>query len=53
MDPDPAPNPANFVIDVQDAGDVLFFFLGCSAYFLKVHLHYFSKIKSNKKVTKQ
>ncbi len=33
MDQDPAPNPANFVIDFQDAGDVLFFSLGCSDYF--------------------
>jgi hypothetical protein len=38
MDPD----PAIFVIDLQDV-----------YYFLKVHLHYFSKIKSLKEVTKQ
>jgi hypothetical protein len=43
MDPD----PAIFVIDLQDTNKKLIFF---SAYhFLKVHLHNFSKIKSKKK----
>ncbi len=45
MDPD----PAIFVIDLHDASKKLTFntiFSAC--YFLKVHLHYFSKIKSQK-----
>jgi hypothetical protein len=47
---DPAPDPAIFVIDVQDALKKLFFFPSLSAYyFLKVHLHHFSKIKVIKK----
>jgi hypothetical protein len=41
MDPDP--DPAIFVSDLQ-----LF-----AHYFLKVHLHHFSKTKRNKEVTKQ
>jgi hypothetical protein len=47
MDPDPDPNI--FVIELQDASKKLIFnriFSAC--YFLKVHLHYFSKIKSQK-----
>jgi hypothetical protein len=46
MDPD----PAIFVIDLQDASKKLIltqFFLLIK--FLKVHLHHFSKIKSQKK----
>jgi len=39
MDPD----PAIFVIDLQDAS---------AYYFLKVHLHHFSKIKSQKESQK-
>jgi hypothetical protein len=49
MDPDSDPDPAIFVIDLQDASKKLIFntiFSACS--FLKVHLHYFSKIKSKK-----
>jgi hypothetical protein len=45
MDPD----PAIFVIDLQDASKNKFFYKIFSAYyFLKVHLHHFSKIKSQK-----
>jgi hypothetical protein len=47
MDPDP--DPAIFVIDLQDASKKLIFntiFSAC--YFLKVHLHYVAKIKSQK-----
>jgi hypothetical protein len=45
MDPD----PAIFVIDLQDASKKLIFFTIFSAcYFLKVHLHHFSKINSQK-----
>jgi hypothetical protein len=39
-DPDPAPDPALFVIDLQDANKKEFFAL----YFLQVHLHHSSKI---------
>ncbi len=51
MDPDPEsdPDPAIFVIDLQDASKKLNFNTIFSAYyFLKVHLHHFSKIKSQK-----
>ena len=52
VDPDPDPDPAIFVIDLQDTSKKLIFNAIFSAYyFLKVHLHHFSKIKS-KKVTK-
>jgi hypothetical protein len=52
MDPDP--DPAIFVIDLQDANKKVIKKKSFSAdYFLKVHLHHFSKIKSKKKVTKQ
>ncbi len=45
MDPD----PAIFVIDLQHASKKLTFSTIFSAYyFLKVHLHHFSKIKSQK-----
>jgi hypothetical protein len=45
MDPD----PAIFVIDLQDASKKLIFNKIFSAYyFLKVHLNHFSKIKSQK-----
>jgi hypothetical protein len=46
------PDPALFVSDLQDANKKLFFFFKFFAYyFLKVHLHHFSKIK--RKVIKQ
>jgi hypothetical protein len=54
MDPDADPDPAIFVIDLQDANKktnllkkVVFLLL------FKVHLHHFSEIKSQKEVTKQ
>jgi hypothetical protein len=51
---DPDPDPAIFVIDLQDANKKLIFFLSFSAYFfLQVHLNHFSKIKIQKEVTKQ
>ncbi len=62
VDPDPRihcpwltdPDPAIFVIDLQDANKKLIKKKVFSAYyFLKVHLHNFSKIKSPKEVTKQ
>jgi hypothetical protein len=43
-----------FSIDLQDGNKKQICFLWFSAYFfLKVHLHHFSKIKSKKEVTKQ
>jgi hypothetical protein len=49
MDSDPDPDPAIFVIDLQDASKKLIFNTIFSAYyFLKLHLHHFSKIKSQK-----
>jgi hypothetical protein len=46
MDPAPylAPDPAIFVIDLQDAN---------AYFFLKVQVHHFSKMKSHKEVSKQ
>jgi hypothetical protein len=46
------PNPAIFVIDLQDANKKLFFPSFPAYFFLKVHLHHLSKIKSQKEVTK-
>jgi hypothetical protein len=52
MDPDP--DPALFVIDLQDVNKKLFKKRIFSAYFfLKVHLHHFPKLESQKEVTKQ
>ncbi len=55
MDPDLDldPDPAIFVIDLQVANKKLIFKKVICLYFLKVHLHHFSKIKSPKEVTKQ
>jgi hypothetical protein len=51
-DPNPDADPGIFVI--EDANNTTNFFKSSSAYyFLKVHLHHFSKIKSQKEVTKQ
>ncbi len=48
-DPDSDPDPAIFVNDLQDASKKLIFNAIFSAYyFLKLHLHNFSKIKSQK-----
>jgi len=47
MDPD----PAIFISELQDVKK-LFFIKFFAYYFLKVHLHHFSK-KSHKEVTKQ
>ncbi len=56
MDPDPDadadPDPAIVVIDLQDANKNLIK-KNSAYYFLKVYLHHFSKIKSQKEVTKQ
>jgi hypothetical protein len=51
MDPDP--DPDIFVIDLQNANKKLAKKSFCDYYFLKVNLHNFSKIKSQKEVTKQ
>jgi Zn-finger domain-containing protein len=54
MDPDEDPGPAIFVIDLQDTNKKLNKKKDFSAYyFLKVHLHHFSQIKSPKEVAKQ
>ncbi len=47
------PDPAIFVIDLQDANKKLIFKSFSAYYFLKVHFHHFSKIKSQNKVTKR
>jgi hypothetical protein len=48
------PDPAIFVIDPQDANKLIISKKSFSFYyFLKVHLLYFSKIKSQKEVTKR
>jgi hypothetical protein len=48
LDPDPVPDPAIFVTDLQDANKNFFPLSFPTYYFLKVHLHHFSKIKSHK-----
>ncbi len=49
MDPDSDPDTSIFVIGLQDASRTLIFNTILSAYyFLKLHLHHFSKIKSQK-----
>jgi len=48
-----APDPAFFVLDLQDANKKTFFLSFSAYYFLKVHLHHFSKIKNHKEATKQ
>ena len=49
MDPDPDLDQDFFVIDLKDASKKLIFITIFSAYyFLKVHLHNFSKTKSQK-----
>jgi hypothetical protein len=54
MDPDADPDPAIFIIDRQDVNKKIILKNGFSAYyFWKVHLHQFSKIKSQKEFTKQ
>jgi hypothetical protein len=55
MNPDPGadPDPAIFVIDSQDANKKIIKIRFFAYYFLKVHLHHFSKIKCQKEVMKQ
>ncbi len=50
QDPGSDPDPAIFVIDLQDANKKQLFSKKFSAYYF---LHHFSKIKSQKEVTKQ
>jgi hypothetical protein len=53
-DPDADPDPANLAFDLKDANKKTNLKKSFSAYyFLKVHLHNFSKIKSPKEVIKQ
>jgi hypothetical protein len=51
MDSDP--DPAIFAHALQDADKKIPEFFLLITYFLKVHLHRFSKLKRHKKVTKQ
>jgi hypothetical protein len=52
MDPDPVPDPATFIVDLQDVNKNFFWgFFFANYYFLYVHLHTFFKIKSQKEVT--
>jgi hypothetical protein len=56
MDPDPDadPDPSIFIIDLENANKKLIRNKKIPAYyFLRVLLHHFSKIKSQKEVTKQ
>jgi hypothetical protein len=53
MDPDSEPDPAIFGIVLQGGNKNYFLKRFSADYFLKVHLHHFSKIKSPKKVAKQ
>jgi hypothetical protein len=50
---DSDPDPAIFVINLQDANKKLSLKKFSAYYFLRVHLHHFSKINSPKEVTKQ
>jgi hypothetical protein len=50
MDPNADPDPAIFVMDLPEANKKLIFLSSFSSYyFLKVHLHHFSKTKVQKK----
>jgi hypothetical protein len=52
-DPDADPDPSIFIIDLQDANKKSKFFFICFVWYcLNVLLHHFSKIKSQKEVTK-
>jgi hypothetical protein len=52
--PDADPDPSIFVIDLQDGNKKLILKKKFSVYyFLKVHLHYFLRVKSPKEVTKE
>ncbi len=54
FDVDPEPDPSVFITDLQDANKKLITnFFSSAYYFLKILLHHFSKIKSQKEVTKQ
>jgi hypothetical protein len=47
-DPDPDPDPAIYVTDLQNASQKLILNKISAYYFLKLHLHHFSKIKRQK-----
>ncbi len=51
--PDADPDPPIFINDLQNANKKLIKKSFSAYYFLKVHLHHFSKIKSRKEATKQ
>ncbi len=50
LDLDADPDPAIFVSDLQDVNKKLILLF--TFYFLKIHLHNFSKIKSHKEAKK-
>jgi hypothetical protein len=52
-DPDADPDPVIFVSDLHGVNLKLFLLSFFAFYFLKVHLHHFSEIKSQKGVTKR
>jgi hypothetical protein len=54
VDPDADPDPAIFIIDLQEANKKLIFLkkFFCTLLFKGI-FHHFSKIKSQKEVTKQ
>jgi hypothetical protein len=53
MDPDSNPDSSIFIIDLQDAKKQIFVKIFPAYYSLKVLFSNFSKIKSQKEVTKQ
>jgi hypothetical protein len=59
LDPDPDadphadPDPSIFIIDLEDDNKKLIKKSFSAYYFMEVLLHHFSKIKSQKEVTKQ
>ncbi len=52
MDPDSDPDPTIFVIDIQGSNKTQFKKKFFCVLLMKLHLHHFSKIKSQKEVTK-
>jgi hypothetical protein len=53
MDPDPAPDSALFVTDLQNGNKIIFLLSFYAHTFLKVHLHHSSKIGIYNEVTEQ
>jgi hypothetical protein len=53
MDPDADPDLAIFRQSPSRRQQKIIFYVFFAFYFLKVHLHHFSKVKSHKEVTNQ